>query len=96
MDTVVVVAGDRRLTSHVLAKNCPTEALQNVQFLNTVIGKMSGVITEPATLARLNLTTMTPTTPKAVLVEEFKQQYPTWDQPGRVQAAVAAVYKEVP
>jgi hypothetical protein len=25
-----------------------------------------------------------------------KQQYPAWDQPGRVQAAVAAVYKELP
>ena len=31
-----------------------------------------------------------------LLVEEFKQQYPAWDQPGRVQAAVAAVYKELP
>ena len=56
-----------------VAKNCPPAALHNVQFLNTVIGKMSGVITEPATLARLNLTTMTPTTPKAVLVEEFNR-----------------------
>ena len=56
-----------------VAKNCPPAALQNVQFLNTVIGKMSGVITDPATLARLNLTTMTPTTPKAVLVEEFNR-----------------------
>ena len=31
-----------------------------------------------------------------VLVDEFKQQYPAWDQPGRVQAAVAAMYKELP
>ena len=31
-----------------------------------------------------------------LLVEEFKQQYPAWEQPGRVQAAVAAVYKELP
>jgi glyoxylase-like metal-dependent hydrolase (beta-lactamase superfamily II) len=31
-----------------------------------------------------------------LLGEEFKQQYPTWDQPGRIQAAVAAVYKELP
>jgi glyoxylase-like metal-dependent hydrolase (beta-lactamase superfamily II) len=31
-----------------------------------------------------------------LLVDEFKQQYPAWDQPGRVQAAVAAVYKELP
>ena len=31
-----------------------------------------------------------------LLTDEFKQQYPAWDQPGRVQAAVAAVYKELP
>jgi hypothetical protein len=31
-----------------------------------------------------------------LLVDEFKQHYPTWDQPSRVQAAVAAVYKELP
>jgi mannitol-1-phosphate 5-dehydrogenase len=48
-------------------------ALESVQFLNTVIGKMSGVITDPATIAKLNLTTLTPTTPKAVLVEEFNR-----------------------
>ena len=32
----------------------------------------------------------------ALLVDEFKAQYPTWDQPGRVQGAVAVVYKELP
>jgi glyoxylase-like metal-dependent hydrolase (beta-lactamase superfamily II) len=31
-----------------------------------------------------------------LLVDEFTQQYPTWTQPGRVQAAVVAVYKELP
>jgi glyoxylase-like metal-dependent hydrolase (beta-lactamase superfamily II) len=31
-----------------------------------------------------------------LLVDEFKQQYPAWDQPSRVHAAVAAVYKELP
>jgi hypothetical protein len=30
------------------------------------------------------------------LVDEFTQQYPAWSQPGRVQAAVASVYKELP
>jgi mannitol-1-phosphate/altronate dehydrogenase len=34
---------------------------------------MSGVITDPATIARLNLATMTPAIPKAVLVEEFNR-----------------------
>jgi hypothetical protein len=31
-----------------------------------------------------------------LLMEEFKQQYPAWDQPVRVQAAVTAMYKELP
>lgn len=55
------------------AKHCAPVALQDLQFLNTVIGKMSGVITDAATIARLNLATMTPATPKAVLVEEFNR-----------------------
>lgn len=46
---------------------------KSVQFLNTVIGKMSGVITDRATIARLELASMTPTLPKAVLVEEFNR-----------------------
>ena len=61
------------LLCEAVAKYCPPAALQDVQFLNTVIGKMSGVITDPATLARLNLATITPATAKAVLVEEFNR-----------------------
>lgn len=56
-----------------VAEYCPPAALQNVQFLNTVIGKMSGVITDSATIAKLNLAPMTPALPKAVLVEEFNR-----------------------
>jgi mannitol-1-phosphate/altronate dehydrogenase len=47
--------------------------LAGVQFLNTVIGKMSGVITDPPTIARLGLATLTPRIPRAVLVEEFNR-----------------------
>jgi mannitol-1-phosphate/altronate dehydrogenase len=61
------------LLHEAVAKYCPPAALQPVQFLNTVIGKMSGVIADPATLARLNLATITPATAKAVLVEEFNR-----------------------
>jgi mannitol-1-phosphate/altronate dehydrogenase len=61
------------LLHEAVAKYCPPAALQPVQFLNTVIGKMSGVIIDPATLAKLNLATMTPATAKAVLVEEFNR-----------------------
>lgn len=56
-----------------LKKHCAPTALQNVQVLNTVIGKMSGVITDAATLESLKLATMTPSLPKAVLVEEFNR-----------------------
>jgi mannitol-1-phosphate/altronate dehydrogenase len=56
-----------------VAKYCPPAALQSTQFLNTVIGKMSGVITDAATIAKLSLAPMTPATPKAVLVEEFNR-----------------------
>lgn len=44
-----------------------------VQVLNTVIGKMSGVITDGDTIRRLGLRTLTPDTPRAVLVEEFNR-----------------------
>ena len=40
----------------------------NFQFLNTVIGKMSGVVTEPGDLA-----TITGDLPRALLVEEFNR-----------------------
>ena len=56
-----------------VAKHCPLSALRNVQFLNTVIGKMSGVITDAATITHLNLATITPALPKAVLVEDFNR-----------------------
>ena len=56
-----------------VAKYCAPAALQSIQFLNTVIGKMSGVITDTATIAKLNLATMTPAIPKAMLVEEFNR-----------------------
>jgi mannitol-1-phosphate 5-dehydrogenase len=44
-----------------------------VQYLNTVIGKMSGVIADDETIARIGLATMTPTMPRAILVEEFNR-----------------------
>lgn len=31
-----------------------------------------------------------------ILVDEFKAKYPSWAQPARVQAGVAAVYRELP
>ncbi len=44
-----------------------------VQYLNTVIGKMSGVIRDPEAIARHRLATVTPELPVAFLVEEFNR-----------------------
>lgn len=44
-----------------------------LQPLNTVVGKMSGVIGDLQTIEALQLTTLTPNTPRAVLVESFNR-----------------------
>jgi mannitol-1-phosphate 5-dehydrogenase len=44
-----------------------------VQPLNTVVGKMSGVIGNPDEIGRLSLRTLTPSTARAVLVESFNR-----------------------
>jgi mannitol-1-phosphate 5-dehydrogenase len=59
------------LTAYLAQEGC--REMQSLQVLNTVIGKMSGVITDAATIARLGLKTMTPKLERAVLVEEFNQ-----------------------
>jgi mannitol-1-phosphate 5-dehydrogenase len=48
----------------------PTESFQ---ALNTVIGKMSGVIADPEVIERMDLTTITPEIPRAILIEEFNR-----------------------
>ena len=77
LPTIVYTAENHNHAAELLreavAPHGPPAGLHDVQFLNTVIGKMSGVITDPATLARLNLAPLTPTIPKAVLVEEFNR-----------------------
>jgi mannitol-1-phosphate/altronate dehydrogenase len=42
-----------------------------VRFLNTVIGKMSGLVTSPEEVHAQGLATLTPTSPRAFLVEAF-------------------------
>lgn len=49
------------------------QLLEKVCFLNTVIGKMSGVINEQAERAALGLKSMTPELPRAILVEAFNR-----------------------
>lgn len=48
-------------------------SLDAVRTLNTVIGKMSGTITDPEVIGRMGLETITPDIPRAVLVEEFNR-----------------------
>lgn len=75
--TVIYAAENHNHAAELLrasvAQHCVPAALENVQFLNTVIGKMSGLITDAATLSRLSLAPLTPASPKAVLVEEFNR-----------------------
>ena len=44
-----------------------------LQFLNTVIGKMSRVVTDPAEISELKLKTIAPGIERAFLVEQFNQ-----------------------
>ncbi|UCC97340.1 MAG: hypothetical protein JSW66_16020 [Phycisphaerales bacterium] len=46
---------------------------KDLQFLNTVIGKMSRVVTNPAEIARLKLKTIAPDCGRAFLVEQFNR-----------------------
>jgi len=43
------------------------------QILNTVVGKMSGVITDPGVIGKLGLVPITPGMPRAILIEEFNR-----------------------
>ncbi|MDW8270774.1 MAG: hypothetical protein RMN24_16560, partial [Anaerolineae bacterium] len=64
------------LAAAVAAELTPDEraALPNrVCFLNTVIGKMSGVVTDPAEIAAWGLAPVTPTATRAFLVEAFNR-----------------------
>ncbi len=49
------------------------QVLGRVSFLNTVIGKMSGVVTDPHELQKQGLKTVTPFESRAVLVEAFNR-----------------------
>ncbi len=54
-----------------IRENVTIDKLKNFQILNTVIGKMSGVIQDRETIAELGLNTITPKSSSAILVEEF-------------------------
>jgi mannitol-1-phosphate 5-dehydrogenase len=47
--------------------------IDRFQALNTVIGKMSGVITDPETIEAMELAPITPRAGRAILIEEFNR-----------------------
>lgn len=78
------------LETHVLGEfpECERPAVhQQVQFLNTVIGKMSGVVTDEDEIRRGRLATMTPGCRRALLVEEFNDILISRVRPFEIAAA---------
>ncbi len=64
------------LEGHVLAaipQKQQVSVRSHVRFLNTVIGKMSGLISDPREIKEHNLTTVTPSDQRAFLVEAFNR-----------------------
>ena len=64
------------LQAQVMAEIPPAEqaaVLERVQFLNTVIGKMSGVVADPTQTQAQGLIPVTPQAQQAFLVESFNQ-----------------------
>ncbi len=56
-----------------ITKKIGTLSQKRVQFLNTVVGKMSRVVTDPAEIKKSKLETITPGINRAFLVEEFNR-----------------------
>jgi len=56
-----------------VGKRMGTPLPPRVQYLNTVIGKMSQVVAEPAEIARRGLAPVAPGFPRAILVESFNR-----------------------
>jgi mannitol-1-phosphate/altronate dehydrogenase len=77
LPTIIYTAENNNRAAEILAEQVYQKVLpsiqKNVQFLNTVIGKMSGVIADAAMIERLDLATITPDFPRAILVEEFNR-----------------------
>ena len=56
-------------------KRAPASRIARLQFLDTVVGKMSGVISSADEMRRLGLAPLVPGYDKCVLVEEFNRIY---------------------
>ena len=79
--TVVYTAENHNQAAEILGKHVFTQVPQEmrealhsrVQFLNTVIGKMSQVVSDPEEINERGLETITPGLPRAFLVESFRK-----------------------
>ena len=58
-----------------ILKHTSKNKLNRFQILNTVIGKMSGIIQSPQVIQQLSLTPLVPGMSKAILIEEFNKIY---------------------
>lgn len=56
-----------------LGGNAALNPVQNLQLLNTVIGKMSGTVSDPGQIREQNLIPITPSSDRCFLVEEFNR-----------------------
>ena len=74
---IIYAAENNNRAAEILEESVTEKAGQpapsNVQFLNTVIGKMSRVVTDPAEIAELNLAPIAPGLDRAFLVEQFNR-----------------------
>lgn len=70
---VIYTAENNNHAAELLDEALGASRPETVQVLNTVLGKMCGVITDPDTISRLGLQRFAPTSKRAVLVEAFNQ-----------------------
>jgi len=75
--TIIYTAENNNRAAEILqeavTKKADTLSREKVQFLNTVIGKMSRVVTNPAEIAERKLAAIVPGIKRAFLVEQFNQ-----------------------
>jgi mannitol-1-phosphate 5-dehydrogenase len=74
---IVYTAENNNFAAEVLLeqmkKSAPGASFPGLQLLNTVVGKMSGVVSSPEEMTRLGLSPLVPGYSKCVLVEEFNR-----------------------
>ncbi len=69
--TLIYTAENNNHAAEILEKAVHADASHPVQYLNTVVGKMSQVLTDPQLIQEKDLAPITPNTHRAFLVEAF-------------------------